>query len=209
MSLLHLDKSRPPESPATHPLALLAQIVPSVKAPSWENLLQLEFWDLTLPTATAFERLLCALPALGALTIDGACTFSEHDFNPTNAPVYSDMLSRYKKLTFGKDFSLRSDPQSVHDLVDILVQPGLGDCLREVSAWLSPSLHVTTSIDVAFNRLVKHAGPELYGLRLKVLPLNSLPLLNEAYAYAAPTTGAPPNIVFATLPTVTHYLPSP
>ncbi|EED78891.1 predicted protein [Postia placenta Mad-698-R] len=148
-----------PGSLATHSAGLLqvilVQTLPSLKTPPWSNLWGLNLWAITLPTATAFGRLLCAFTALVSLRIDGSCTFSEHGFNP----------------------------KDVHDLVDLLIQTGASECLELITAWLSPSLRELSSIDGALNRLVKHAGQSLKDLRLRALPQNSLPPHNETMMY--------------------------
>lgn len=74
----------------------------------------------------------------------------------------------------------------MHDLVDILFQTSVH--LDTITAWLSPSLRVVTCIDVTLNRLIKHAGQSLKILKLERLQQDSLPLSNEAFTYAAPST---------------------
>ncbi|EED82046.1 predicted protein [Postia placenta Mad-698-R] len=177
---------------AAHSAELLQMIVPqtlsSIQAPPWSKVDSLDLWDVTLPTAAAFARLLCDLPALNWLTINGPCTFSEHGFNPSDVPLRSDMLSGLRDVSLGKDFSLFSDPQSVHDLVDILIQSGACRGLYKITVWLSLSLRVATSIDVSLNRLVKQAGQSLRNICLEVLPQGNFPLFNKASTHAALTT---------------------
>lgn len=178
--------------PATDSAGLLhvflAQTVPPLEASPWRNIRFLDLWDVTLPTAAAFGRLLCALPTLIALEIKGPCTFSGHGLNPTDVTPHPGILSRFRSIRLGKDFSLCSDPQSVRDLVDVLIQSGASRHLDHITAWLSTSLHVATGINAPFNRLVKDAGESLLSLDLRVLPQDSLPLLNEASTYAAART---------------------
>ncbi|OSX65701.1 hypothetical protein POSPLADRAFT_1133027 [Postia placenta MAD-698-R-SB12] len=186
-----LWSDRRPGSRATDSAGLLqvisAQPVLSLRAPPWSKVWSLELWDVTLPTAAAFARLLYALPDLQLLVIHGPCTFSDHGFTPTDVPPHPGMPSGFRTIELGKNFSLCSDPQSVHDLVDILIRSGASRRLEKITAWLSPSLRVPTSIDVALNRLVKHAGQSLKWLELMALPQENLPLFYEASAYAAPS----------------------
>lgn len=138
-----------PGSLATHFAGLLqvilAQTLPSLKTPPWSNLWGLNLWAIALPTATAFGRLLCAFTALVSLRIDGSCTFSEHGFNPKDVHVDSRTPSPLRRVELGKDFSLHSDPHSVYDLVDLLIQTGVSECLELIIAWLSPSLREISS----------------------------------------------------------------
>lgn len=169
------------------PQVIVAQTPPSLKAHLWIKLFFLSLWDVKLPTAAAFERLLCALPALQRLTINGPCTFPEHGCNSSDVPLRPGTLLGLTHVALGKEFSLHSDPQSVHDLVDLLIETGASGRLQSIAAWLSPSLRVATSIDVALNRLVKHAGQSLQHLAVHVLPQDNFPLFNEASTYAAPS----------------------
>ncbi|OSX65707.1 hypothetical protein POSPLADRAFT_1131087 [Postia placenta MAD-698-R-SB12] len=177
-----------PQSFARHSVPLLEQSMSPLKTPPWRNVHKLILWDVTLPTAEAFARVLVALPALMTLVINGPCTFSEHGFNPSDVPLRPDMLKKLTTVELGKSFSLFSDPQSVHDLVDIFVQSGASGHLTEIMAWLYQSLHVATSIDVALNRLVKHAGQLLRKLNLRVLSQDNSWLCNEVSTYATPST---------------------
>ncbi|EED85262.1 predicted protein [Postia placenta Mad-698-R] len=135
---------------------ILAQTLPSPQAsPSpWNHITTLTLVDVILPTAATFGRLLCAFPALKRLEIVRHFMFSEHGFNLSDVP----MLSKLTNVELDDDFSLWSDPQSVHDLVDLLIQSGASRRLERIDVWLSPSLRVATSRDIALNRLVKHAG---------------------------------------------------
>ncbi|EED82047.1 predicted protein [Postia placenta Mad-698-R] len=187
LHLGELDTERP-RSPTTCSAVLLAQTMTCFKKPSWERLSRLRFQDVKLPAAAVFGRLLGALPALQHLTIDGPCTFSQQGFDLAESAVHPETTSQICTLELGKDFSLCSDAQSVHHLVDILIQSGAIRRLGFIKACLSPSLHVPTSIDVALNRLVTHAGESLRELTLQVLPLDSIPLFKEAYVYGAPST---------------------
>ncbi|KAF9810334.1 hypothetical protein IEO21_06993 [Rhodonia placenta] len=179
-----------PGSRATDSAALLQVIsaqpvLYSLRAPPWSKVWSLELWDVTLPTAAAFGHLLYALSDLHLLVIHGPCIFPDHGFNPTNVPTPPGMPSGFRTIELGKNFSLCSDPQSVHDFVDLLIRSGASRRLEKITAWLSPSLRVPTSIDVALNRLVKHAGQSLKWLELMALPQDNLPPFNEASTYAA------------------------
>ncbi|EED82066.1 predicted protein [Postia placenta Mad-698-R] len=160
-----------PGSPATHSAGLL------------------QLWDVTLPTASAFARVLFALPALNVLHILGPCAFSKHGF-PTGDPlVHLGNTLQLTSITLGEDFTLHSDPQSVHDLVDIFIQYGDTDRIRLqwVSVWLSSSLRVSASTDIALNRLVAYAGQSLKGITLQVVPQDSSPAHDAASLYTAPS----------------------
>ncbi|KAF9801050.1 hypothetical protein IEO21_10225 [Rhodonia placenta] len=196
---------------------------------SFKKIFSLQLYDVTFPTVLTFWRLVCTFPKMKwlslrdvkfvktaidartfsalrvlGLSISGPCTFAEHGFNPRDIPLRPDMLSNLTIVKLGKAVSLGSDPQSVHDLVDLLIQSGASRRLSTIDACLSPFLRVATSIDVALNRLVKHAGASLGKLILHVLPQDSLPLLNEASTYAAPSTGEPRSMSPARVPIVTH-----
>lgn len=163
-------------------------LMPFIKMPPWVNVSNLHLWEVTLPTAAAFAHVLCALPALAVFAIQGPCSFLEHGFDPKDIPMQLGKLSKLRNIELGKVFSICSDPQSVHDLVDILFQTGTSVHLDTMTAWLSPSLRVVTCIDVTLNRLIKHAGQSLKILKLERLQQDGLPLSNEAFTYAAPST---------------------
>ncbi|KAF9810333.1 hypothetical protein IEO21_06992 [Rhodonia placenta] len=184
-----MDRRR---SLATHPAGLLEMILAQTQAsPSpWSNITALTLIDVILPTAATFGRLLCAFPALKRLKIVRHFMFSEHGFNLSDVP----MLSKLTKIVLDEDFLLWSDPQSVHDLVDLLIQSGASRRLEGIDVWLSPSSRVGTSIDIALNRLVTHAGQSLKYLRLNEVVQDKLPLFNEASTYAAPSTACCFNI---------------
>ncbi|KAF9805106.1 hypothetical protein IEO21_09188 [Rhodonia placenta] len=167
----------------------LAQTVPSPKALPWRHVGHLRLSDVTLPTAAAFGRLLGAFPGLKELIINGPCTFAAHGLNPGHAPRRPHMPLVSGILELGKDFSLCSDPQSVRDLVDLLIQSGVSRRLGRIIVWLSLSMRVATNIDLSLNRLVKDAGKSLKYLSLRVLPQDSLPLFNGASTLS---TGARP-----------------
>ncbi|OSX65699.1 hypothetical protein POSPLADRAFT_1052368 [Postia placenta MAD-698-R-SB12] len=184
-----MDRRR---SLATHTAGLLEMILAQTQAsPSpWSNITALTLIDVILPTAATFGRLLCAFPALKRLKIVRHFMFSEHGFNLSDVP----MLSKLTKIELDEDFSLWSDPQSVHDLVDLLIQSGASRRLEGIDVWLSPSSRGGTSIDIALNRLVTHAVQSLKYLRLNELVQDKLPLFNEASTYAAPSTACCFNI---------------
>lgn len=73
---------------------LLAHSLPFIKTSPWHNVLRLDFWDVTLLTAAAFGHLLCAIPTLECLFINGPCTFSGHGFNPSDVPLHPSTLSK-------------------------------------------------------------------------------------------------------------------
>lgn len=133
--------------------------------------------------------MLFALPALNVLHILGPCAFSKHGF-PTGDPlVHLGNTLQLTSITLGEDFTLHSDPQSVHDLVDIFIQYGDTDRIRLqwVSVWLSSSLRVSASTDIALNRLVAYAGQSLKGITLQVVPQDSSPAHDAASLYTAPS----------------------
>ncbi|EED78901.1 predicted protein [Postia placenta Mad-698-R] len=177
-----------PQSLARHSAQLLAQSMPLLKTPPWRNVRNLILWDVTLSTPAAFARLLGALPALETLAINGSCSFPEHGFNPSDVPLRPDMLSKLTTVELGKSFSLFSDPQSVCDLVDLLIHSGASRHLEAIMVWLSQSLRVTTSVDAALNRLVMHTGQSLKKLILRVLPRESLWMYIGASTHAGLNT---------------------
>ncbi|KAF9809795.1 hypothetical protein IEO21_07270 [Rhodonia placenta] len=107
---------------------LLALTMPFLKTPPWRNVWHLGLQDLTLPTPGAFACLLCALPALKRLIIEGP-----------HIPVNMPFPSRLDTLRFGDDFSLLSDLQSLHDLVDLFIQTGTTARLISLVAPLGPA----------------------------------------------------------------------
>ncbi|OSX65706.1 hypothetical protein POSPLADRAFT_1131708, partial [Postia placenta MAD-698-R-SB12] len=189
---IHL--SRPEESGVERPgstatrcagllQAIVAHTIPSLKTSPWSKITILVLWDVILPTAGAFSRLLHALPALQELTIKRPCMFLANGFDSKCLPEHPATLPQLRCGELGEDFSIHSDHQSVHDL---FIQTGAGGRLQSITAWLIPPLRVATGIDVALNGLVKHAGQSLRNLDLTVLPQGSFPLSNEASTYAAP-----------------------
>lgn len=203
-----------PASLAAHSAAgllqvIIAQAVPSFETCPWRNIEHLHFGDVTLPTAAAFGRLLCALPALRELAIYGPCIFAEHGFNSSDVRILAGAPSRLARVDLGADFSTQSNPQSVHEVVDVLVHCSASRRLKHIAAWPSPSLRVLTSIDVSLNRLVKHAGQSLESLTLAALPQGSLPLSNDVSTCAFPSAGVSCNMIFPSLLTVIHHPSSP
>ncbi|OSX65737.1 hypothetical protein POSPLADRAFT_1131193 [Postia placenta MAD-698-R-SB12] len=174
------------ERSGSHSAGLVAQTMPSLDKSPWSKITMLALWDVTLPTAAAFARLLSALPSLKWLSIMGPCTFSEHGADGGVVPLRQHMPSRLCQLEVGKEFSAHSDPQSVHDLVDILNHSGTSGRLQTIIAWLSPSLRATSSTDVALNELVKGAGRALRTLDLQPIRQDGLAMYNEGSIYAAP-----------------------
>lgn len=155
---------------------------------------QLKLWNVTSPTAAPFIRLLCSLPSLQTLIIEGPCEFSRHGLDPREVPVSSGIPSQLTVIKLGHDCCLHSDPLSIVDLVDFFIQIGLGGGLQSLSAWLSPSLHATRRIDIAINRLIKCAGNSLRQLQLSALSQDHLPPDNKASTYAGPSTAPCLNI---------------
>lgn len=144
--------------------------MPFLKTPPWRNVWHLGLQDLTLPTPGAFACLLCALPALKRLIIEGPCTFSKHGFDLRHIPVNMPFPSRLDTLRFGDDFSLLSDLQSLHDLVDLFIQTGTTARLISLVAPLGPVLRFQTISNVFLNGLVKCAARSLSTIRLQAIP---------------------------------------
>lgn len=162
---------------------------------------QLTLWDVTSPTAAPFIRLLCSLPSLQTLIIEGPCEFSRHGLDPREVPVSSGIPSQLTVVKFGHDCCLHSDPLSIVDLINFFIQIGLGGGLQSISAWLFPSLHATTMIDIAINRLIKRAGSSLCQLELSQ---DHLPPEIEASTHADPSTGASRTITLVDSPALMH-----
>lgn len=121
--------------------------------------------DVTFPSVLTFRRLVCAFPKLPSLSLRDV-TFTETAIDARtfsalvrvrsamvtmqrnalgwaasghDVPLRPHMLSELTNVHLGKDFSLCSDPRSVHDLVDLLILfPSRR--LEEIKAWLSTSL---------------------------------------------------------------------
>ncbi|KAF9809785.1 hypothetical protein IEO21_07260 [Rhodonia placenta] len=72
----------------------IAQAISYSRTSPWSGITLLELGDVIFPAAVTFARLLCALPVLGTLDIQGPCTFSRHGFDPQDVPLLSGMLPR-------------------------------------------------------------------------------------------------------------------
>ncbi|EED85266.1 predicted protein [Postia placenta Mad-698-R] len=161
----------------------------SLQTSPWCNVKALKLWDVSFPTAAAFARLLGALPVLSKLQIQGPCMFSKHDFDYSDVPVIPGVfMSSLRELDLGYKCCLCSDPQSLDDLVAVFIRTGASDLLNSIHAWLPLFLRTTTSIDVAINRLVEHAGQSLHDLRLRVIAQDDFLLYNKAARYVGPST---------------------
>ncbi|KAF9810456.1 hypothetical protein IEO21_06926 [Rhodonia placenta] len=117
--------------------------------------------DVTFPSVLTFWRLVCAFPKLPSLSLrdvtftqtaldartfsalvrvrSAMVTMQPNALSGHDVPLRPHMLSELTNVHLGMDFSLSSDPQSVHDLVDLLILfPSRR--LEEIKAWLSTSL---------------------------------------------------------------------